>query len=323
MITASIVTYDHHLLDIEPVLRSLFASPVDIVYVIDHSEHMFDLKAELQEFASRVLQGEPELRRKESMGFRLLYYTHENNGYGGGHNYAIKMAEEAGSQYHLVVNPDIWFGPEVMPELIRYMVLHPEVGQMMPKVLYPNGYIQRLAKLLPTPLDIFGRFCFPRFLIDRRNRRYELQKSGYTFVLDVPYLSGCFMMFRMSALKEIDYFDEHFFMYAEDVDITRRMHQKYQTLFYPPTVVYHKFNRASHRSFRLFWIHMTNMIMYFNKWGWLNDPERKQFNARCVRDIVEGLHQQKQSELLTSDDAPEGAPKNLAIEGKRSVSEVV
>ena len=285
MITASIVTYEHHLLDIEPVLRSLFASPVDIVYVIDHSETMVELEAELQEFAARVLQGEPELRRKEMSGFKLIYFRHVNNGYGGGHNYAIRMAMEAGSEYHLVVNPDIWFGPEVMPELIRYMAEHHDVGQMMPKVLYPNGQIQRLAKLLPTPFDIFGRFCLPLFIIGKRNKRYELRCTGYSMTLNVPYLSCCFMMFRMSALRDINMFDEHFFMYAEDVDITRRMHQRYQTIYYPLAVVYHKFSRASHRSLRLFWIHMTNMIMYFNKWGWWNDKERDAINARCLEDI--------------------------------------
>lgn len=58
MVSASIVTYNHHLLDFEPVLRSLFASPVQIVYVVDHSDSMLDLKAELQEFAERVLKGE-------------------------------------------------------------------------------------------------------------------------------------------------------------------------------------------------------------------------------------------------------------------------
>lgn len=286
MITASIVTYDHHLLDIEPVLRSLFASPVDIVYVVDHSEHMMELKVELQEFASKVLQGEPTLKRKEADGFKLYYYQHENNGYGGGHNFAIRKALESGSSYHLVVNPDVWFGPEVMPELIRYMVLHPEVGQMMPKVLYPNGYIQRVAKLLPTPFDIVGRFCLPKFLIDKRNDKYELRCSGYSLTLNVPYLSGCFMMFRMSALQEIEMFDENFFMYGEDVDITRRMHMRYQTLYYPQTVIYHKFSRASHRSLKLFYIHMANMIRYFNKWGWWKDADRDRYNRRCIGEIM-------------------------------------
>ena len=154
MITASVVTYNHHLLDIEPVLRSLFASPVDVVYIIDHSaDIMPDLERELLEFSNRVLTGEPQLRKKVETGFHLLYFRHENNGYGGGHNFAMRKAIALGSKYHLVVNPDIWFGPRVIPELKRYMDLHEDVAQMMPKVLYPNGQIQRLAKLLPTPLD--------------------------------------------------------------------------------------------------------------------------------------------------------------------------
>ncbi|MBO7378708.1 MAG: hypothetical protein J6U31_03025, partial [Bacteroidales bacterium] len=144
MITASVVTYDHHLLDIEPVLRSLFASPVDIVYVIDQSENMLDLKQELLTYANKVLKGEPELREKLNEGFQLLYFPHENLGYGSGHNFAIRMAIEAGSTYHLVVNPDIWFGPEVFPTILSYMKQHPEVGQIMPRVLYPKGNEQRL-----------------------------------------------------------------------------------------------------------------------------------------------------------------------------------
>lgn len=288
MTTASIVTYDHHLLDIEPVLRSIFASPIDIVWVIDHSEHMMSLEDELSEFTSRVLTGEPLLQEKVANGFKIIYLRHKNNGYGGGHNVALKAAEQMGSQYHLVVNPDIWFGPRVIPALKKYMDEHADVAQMMPKVLYPNGEIQPLAKMLPTPLDIFGRLCLPPRLIAERNNRFELADSEFKMTLNVPYLSGCFMFFRMSAMKEIDYFDEHFFMYAEDIDITRRLHQRYQTLYYPHIPVYHKFSRASRRSLKLFWIHTKNIIMYFNRWGWFRDEERTIINERLQEQIRNG-----------------------------------
>lgn len=288
MTTASIVTYDHHLLDIEPVLRSIFASPIDIVWVIDHSEHMMNLEEELNEFTSRVLTGEPLLKEKVTNGFKIIYLRHKNNGYGGGHNVALKAAEQMGSQYHLVVNPDIWFGPRVIPALKKYMDEHDEVAQMMPKVLYPNGEIQPLAKMLPTPLDIFGRLCLPPRLIAERNNRFELADSEFKMTLNVPYLSGCFMFFRMSAMKEIDYFDEHFFMYAEDIDITRRLHQRYKTLYYPHIPIYHKFSRASRRSLKLFWIHTKNIIMYFNRWGWFNDEERTKINERLQEQIRNG-----------------------------------
>ncbi|MBQ3806109.1 MAG: glycosyltransferase family 2 protein [Prevotella sp.] len=285
MITASIVTYNHHLLDFEPVLRSLFASPVDIIYIVDHSDYMLDLKQELQEFVQRVLKGEQELKKKAEEGFQLIYMPHENNGYGGGHNVAMREAMKKNSQYHLVVNPDVWFGPEVIPTLKDYMDAHKEVGQMMPKVMYPNGQIQRLAKMLPTPLDMFCRFCMPEWIIKRRNTKYELWQSGFSKTMNVPYLSGCFMFLRMSALEEIGLFDEHFFMYAEDIDMTRRMHQKYETLYYPSTTIYHTFTRGSRKSLRLLRIHIVNIIMYFNKWGWWRDEERKIINNKVQEQI--------------------------------------
>lgn len=286
MITASIVTYNHHLLDFEGVLRSLFASPVDAIYVVDHSDQMMDLKRELNEYAQRVLAGEPELRAKQANGFKLIYMPHENNGYGGGHNVALAIAEEAGSTYHLVVNPDIWFGPEVIPSLRDYMDQNPDVGQMMPKVLYPNGHIQRLAKLLPTPLDMIGRLCLPDFLISHRNRKFELRHSGFDKIMNVPYLSGCFMFFRMSAVKEVEYFDESFFMYAEDIDITRKIHRKYKTLFCPKVNIYHTFTRGDKKSLWLSWVHIVNIVKYFNKWGWWRDKERRVMNRRLLREIA-------------------------------------
>ena len=288
MITASIVTYDHHLLDIEPVLRSIFASPIDRVWIIDHSEHMMRLEEELNEFTSRVLTGESLLQEKVAKGFKIIYQKHHNNGYGGGHNVALKAAEKLGAQYHLVVNPDIWFGPRVIPALQKYMDEHEDVAQIMPKVLYPDGGIQPLAKMLPTPLDFFGRLCLPPRMIYKRNNRFELADSNYTMTLNVPYLSGCFMFFRMTTLKEIDYFDEHFFMYAEDIDITRRLHQRYQTLYYPEIPIYHKFSRASRRSLWLFWVHTKNIIMYFNKWGWFHDEERARINKQLQEQIKHG-----------------------------------
>jgi hypothetical protein len=155
----------------------------------------------------------------------------------------------------------------------------------MPKVMYPNGQIQRLAKLLPTPLDFFGRFCLPEFLIRRRNTRFELVQSGFTKIMNIPFLSGCFMFLRMSAVEEVGIFDERFFLYAEDIDMTRRMHQKYETLFFPKATIYHTFTRGSRKSLRLMWIHIVSTIKYLNKWGWWRDEERREVNKDVMNQI--------------------------------------
>jgi GT2 family glycosyltransferase len=281
MITASIVTYNNNLLDLEGILRSLLISPVQKLWVIDHSDTFEGLEGELQEYKRR----DDEYLKHEGRGFQLEYIKQENKGYGGGHNVALRKAMEEGSQYHLVVNPDVWFGADVIPALWRLMEDDDSIAQVMPKVLFLNGSVQCLAKLLPTPLDLFSRFFLPGKLIARRNNRFELRHSGYDKEMNVPFLSGCFMFFRMSALKSEGLFDERFFMYMEDVDITRRLHAKYKTMFFPSVSIYHRFSRLSYHKWKLSVAHMISVVKYFNKWGWIYDRGRRRFNKRLLKSL--------------------------------------
>lgn len=281
MITASIVTYNDHLLDIEAILRSIIASPIRKVWIIDHSDRVFSLREELQQYMHR----DKDIREHIERGFQIEYLHEDNIGYGRGNNRAIRLAMEEGCQYHLVVNPDVWFSSDVIPTIWKYMEEHPEVGQIMPKVLFLDGKIQPLAKLLPTPMDMFCRMILPEWMFKRRNKRYELADSGYKNIMNVPCLSGCFMFFRTSTLQECGLFDERYFMYAEDFDLTRRIHRHFKTLFFPNVTIFHKFNRGSHRSLRLFLIHTMSMVRYFNKFGWFYDKERHHFNRQLLQEI--------------------------------------
>ena len=284
MITASIVTYNNNVLDLEAVLRSLLISPVQKVWIIDHSDVFTRLEGELNEY----MRNDEEFRKHIGCGFVLKYVRHRNNGYGGGHNVAIREAISEGSEYHLVINPDVWFGPEVVPAIWKAMENDHSIAQIMPKVLYLNGEVQYVAKLLPSPLDLIGRFFFPHFMIRKRNDRHELKHSGYDKVMNVPFLSGCFMFLRVSALKEIGLFDERFFMYAEDIDISRRLHSRYKTLFYPKVTIYHRFSRLSYHNWRISLIHIVSVIKYFNKWGWIYDSERRRVNKVLLNEISGG-----------------------------------
>jgi len=281
MITASIVTYNNNLLDLEGILRSLLISPVQIVWVVDHSDEFTRLGEELKEYKRK----DDDFLRHEGRGFRLEYIKQSNKGYGCGHNVALRKAIEIGSQYHLVVNPDVWFGAEVIPALWRLMEEDDTIAQVMPKVYFLNGAVQHLAKLCPTPMDLFCRFFMPASLISKRNDRFELKQSGYDKVMDVPYLSGCFMFFRVSALQSEGLFDERFFMYIEDLDITRRLHAKYKTLFYPSVSIYHRFSRLSYHKWRMSLVHMISVVKYFNKWGWIYDSGRRRFNKRLLKEL--------------------------------------
>lgn len=215
-------------------------------------------------------------------------YQHNNHniGYGAAHNIAIRESIYDDVPYHLVVNPDILLTADALDTMLTFIQQHPEIGCLMPKVVYPNGELQYLCKLLPTPIDVVTRRMLPKRWFKKRNAQYEMRASGYNRLMNVPYLSGCFMLFRTQALQKVRLFDERFFMYPEDIDITRRIHRHYLTVFFPHATIIHNHAKASYKSLKMFGIHAINMCRYFNKWGWLFDKERDCFNQIAIREYL-------------------------------------
>jgi len=214
-------------------------------------------------------------------------YIHnkQNTGYGSGHNIALKQSI-GNTAYHLVFNPDIYWEKGTIENIFEFMQNNSDIGQLMPKVLYPNGEIQYLCKLLPKPSDLILRRFLPETRFSKKqNEKFELRFTGYSKIMDIPYLSGCFMFFRTTALQKIGLFDERFFLYPEDIDITRRMHKFYRTVYYPKVSIYHDHAKQSYKTKKMLRIHIVNMIKYFNKWGWLFDKERREINHRTLENL--------------------------------------
>lgn len=218
-----------------------------------------------------------------------LKYVHsdKNGGYGYGHNKAIVKSIDENIKYHLVLNPDIIFNPVIFDEIIRYMNSDDEIGNLMPQILYPDQSIQYLCKLLPTPYDWIGRRFNPfKSMVEKRNRLFELRFTNYDKIMEVPYLSGCFMLLRTGAIRKVGYFDENIFMYGEETDLCRRLISGgYKTVFYPKVSVVHEFQKGSHKSINLTWIGIKSAIYYFNKWGWIFDKERKKINKLILEKL--------------------------------------
>ena len=210
---------------------------------------------------------------------KLRYMHMETNlGYGRAHNIALRESAYRQIDLHLVLNSDIRVQAAEIDAMHDWMMAHPQVGQLMPKVLNPDGTQQYLAKRLPTPLDVFGRRFLPAGLMTRRNRRYELRDMDLERPINAPYLSGCFMLLRTKAAVEAGLFDERYFMYPEDIDLTRSIHRHWLTLYYPAWTIVHDHAQASYKDKHMLRIHIQNMCLYFNKWGWLFDRERSAFN---------------------------------------------
>lgn len=213
----------------------------------------------------------------------VQYFHHpENKGYGAGHNIAIRKIMES-SPYHLVMNSDIYFGPEVLSEMVDFMRKNKDVALLSPKIVDEQNELQYLSKLLPTPWDLFSKRFLPSFFTKNRMDKFQLKFADYNKIMNVPYLSGSFMLLRTDSLKKVGLFDERFFMYPEDIDLTRRLHRHFKTLYFPMVSVVHHHRASSYKNFGMLFVHIKNMAKYFNKWGWIYDKERREMNKATLK----------------------------------------
>ena len=270
MITSSIVLYKTAKDELNTVVSSVLDSCISFLYLIDNSPNR-----ELESFVAKFDKK------------RVFYVFNDRNlGYGAGHNIAIREAIRKNACYHIVLNPDIKFKADAVTKICEYMNQNPDVGQVMPKILYSDSNIQYLCKLLPSPMDLFGRRFIPiKKYKEKRAYKYELHAMGYDKIMEIPVLSGCFMFMRVDVLKKVGGFDERFFMYPEDIDITRRMHEKYKTIFFPKVSIIHAHAAASKVNIRMLKVHILNMVRYFNKWGWILDSKRRKLNKQVLREL--------------------------------------
>lgn len=212
-------------------------------------------------------------------------YIHNpsNPGFGVAHNIAINKAIEKGLKYHFIINPDIYFEGDVISEMIKFIEKDNSIGMLMPQILNLDGSVQHLPKLLPNPLSILLRkFKKPNTIYQKFINQYELRFVPQNEIYNAPILSGCFTLLNLKAIQEIGMYDDNYFMYFEDWDLSRRMHKKYKTIYYPLVSVYHGYESGANKSFKLFKIFIHSAITYFNKWGWFFDKDRKHMNKKAL-----------------------------------------
>jgi hypothetical protein len=264
-ITASIVLYNTFSEDLLKVIKSIFKTKLDVrLFLIDNS---------------------PTNKLKELVvDFRISYVHNPSNpGFGCAHNIAIQKAVELESRYHFIINPDVYFEDDVISTMVSYMENDKTIGMMMPQVLNIDGTIQNLPKLLPTPFSILWRKVKkPKKSYQEFIDLYELRNVSPDIIYNAPVLSGCFALLNLEAIKKIGLYDDAFFMYFEDWDLSRRMHQYYKTLYFPKVSVYHVYDSGANKNSILFKTFIKSAITYFNKWGWFWDIERKEINKQAL-----------------------------------------
>ncbi len=247
VVTGSIVTFNN-MSTIAQTLQTLFEYTKDIdfkLYVVDN--------ASTDGTADYIKNNFPEVE---------LIVQEKNIGFGAGHNVVI---EKINSKYHAVINPDIVLIENAIKKMADYMNENEDVGLLSPRIKFPDGRDQILGKRDP-------HF---KYLLASRMRRdsnrhvleeYAMLDKGFEKPFDIENATGCFMLLRTECLKQIGGFDERYFMYFEDADITRELRKITRTVYYPQAVVSHVWNRDSKRNYKLLAVHIHSMLKYYLKW---------------------------------------------------------
>ncbi len=195
----------------------------------------------------------------------------DNPGYGSAVNRLVMRLGQL-PPYIGVLNTDLSWPSGTFEVLVEWMQRHSEVCIAVPQIVDEAGLPQKLCKRHPTVLGLFSRRFLPDWLkpscLKRYDQWYVMANQNYQEVFEAPYLSGCCMIIRSDAFRRVGGFDERYFLYLEDADLTRSLARHGLCVHLPVASVAHGWGRGNYSNVRLMIANLFSAWHYFCKWGW-------------------------------------------------------
>lgn len=191
----------------------------------------------------------------------------ENLGYGQGNNAVLKQLR---SEYHLIMNPDVTFDPELIGRMVAFMDRNRDVGILTPHMFFPDGTEQHVPRRQPTIRYMASRSLGDRYGFAKKWRdSYTLADREIVGPVSVQFASGCFMLIRKNLFYMLGGFDPRFFLYHEDSDLSLRVLQAGRKIVYHPDFcINHSWTRESFHNDEARREHLRSTWRFFMKWGW-------------------------------------------------------
>ncbi len=200
----------------------------------------------------------------------LVWITVEGNpGFGAGHNRALARA---GGEYFLVLNPDVSLEPAALAGAVTTLAEAPDIVLVAPRVVGAGAEVGHLCKRYPSVAALTVRALGWRWLQGLFRARlavYEMRDLEIDDgVQDVPLASGCFMCVRSADLRQEGGFDEAFFLYFEDFDLSLRLGQLGRVVLQPAVRVAHHGGYAARKGWRHIRLFAASGRRFFARYGW-------------------------------------------------------
>jgi len=243
-------------------LRALHEGQLESVSVmlIDNSEN--------QNYRTAVCQILSTLEHDDFFALKYVA-TMNNRGYGAGHNLGLPAVA---SDYHLILNPDVGIAESALATGLLALKNDVSLTLISPLVLGTAGEQEFLCKSYPSLLVLFLRALTPAFIhgyFETRLDRYEMREACTgNQAKEVLLASGCFMLLRTAAFVEVGGFNEKYFLYFEDFDLSIRLGGKGRLVFYPAMEITHHGGYAASKGFRHIWLFIKSGTRFFNDHGW-------------------------------------------------------
>ncbi|MGB7416808.1 MAG: glycosyltransferase family 2 protein [Thermosynechococcaceae cyanobacterium] len=196
-----------------------------------------------------------------------LHVNTSRKGFSANNNYGMSLAK---GRYLLLLNPDTEVKPGALKTLIQFMDRHPQVGMCGAQLLFPDGTIQPSPRRFPTPGSTLARRTpLRRFLRQSTlNQRHLMQDLDHSKTQAVDWLLGACMFIRREILESVGPLDDGYFLYVEDIDWARRMHNNgWQVCYVPTAQIMHHHIAVSDKKLlsRYSWFHAQSMLRYTRK----------------------------------------------------------
>jgi len=178
--------------------------------------------------------GTVELVREQFPQVKVIQNA-ANRGYTVAMNQALQNAK---GQFLVQLNPDTIVYENALDTLADFLQDHSQVGICGPKVLNPDGTLQRSCRRgESTPLAVFAHFSGLDRLFPNHPKlaQYWMNYRGEDEIHEVAGVSGSCMMIRQAVVNQIGYLDERFFAYQEDADLCFRARQAGWKVMYVPS----------------------------------------------------------------------------------------
>jgi GT2 family glycosyltransferase len=155
----------------------------------------------------------------------------KNYGFSAANNVALRDALARGTDYALLLNNDTFAAPDFISEMIVLMQADPQIGVVCPKIFFAHQ---------PDVLWYAGG-GFNFWTGGTRHRGWkQIDHGQFDHRSEITQATGCAMMVRCSAMREVGFLDEQFWIYVEDMDWSFRFRERgYRLVFAPKARLWH------------------------------------------------------------------------------------